>query len=63
MPPAAAATEPLLLSNGQEEKGWRRGQHLIDSLAYVDPLSPQEKARVTALVEEEVRATAPLLCF
>lgn len=39
-----------------EQKGWRRSQHLVDSLPYVDGLTPQEKAAVDKLIEEEVRA-------
>ena len=38
-----------------EQKGWRRSQHLVDSLPYVDGLTPQEKAAVDKLIEEEVR--------
>jgi len=38
-----------------EQKGWRRSQHLVDSLPYVDGLTPQEKAAVDKMIEEEVR--------
>lgn len=41
-----------------EQKGWRRNSHLVDSLPYVDGLSPAEKAAVDKLIEEEVRCTA-----
>lgn len=41
-----------------EQKGWRRSQHLVDSLPYVDGLSPSEKAAVDKLIEEEVRGGA-----
>ena len=37
-----------------EATGWRKGEHLIDALAYIDPLSQEEKAAVDALIMEEV---------
>lgn len=37
-----------------EQKGWRRNQDLVDALPYIDTLSPEEKQRVDALIEEEV---------
>lgn len=43
-----------------EQRGWRRSQHLVDSLPYVDGLTPQEKAAVDKLIEEEVRRRAQL---
>lgn len=48
---------PLALTSNAhaEQKGWRRGQHLVDSLPYVDALAPAEKAAVDKLIEEEVR--------
>ena len=36
-------------------KGWRRNQHLVDSLPYVDGLSPAEKQAIDQLIEDEVR--------
>ncbi|PRW44378.1 pre-mRNA-splicing factor SPF27-like protein isoform A [Chlorella sorokiniana] len=41
-----------------EQKGWRRSQHLVDSLPYVDGLTPQEKAAVDKLIEEEMRSSS-----
>jgi pre-mRNA-splicing factor SPF27 len=51
---------PLVLTDAAhtEQKGWRRGQHLVDSLPYVDSLTPTEKAAVDKLIEEEVRSPA-----
>lgn len=37
-----------------EASGWRRGEHVIDALAYIDPLTPDEKADVDKLIQEEV---------
>lgn len=37
-----------------EATGWRKDEHLIDALAYIDPLSQDEKAKVDALIMEEV---------
>lgn len=36
---------------------WRRGQELIDSLPYIDPLTPDVKATVDGLIEEEMRSS------
>ncbi|KAI7836667.1 hypothetical protein COHA_009443 [Chlorella ohadii] len=41
-----------------EQKGWRRSQHLVDSLPYVDGLTPQEKAAVDKMIEEEMRSSS-----
>ena len=51
---------PLALTDAAhtEQKGWRRGQHLVDSLPYVDSLTPTEKAAADKLIEEEVRSPA-----
>lgn len=38
-----------------EETGWRKGEYLIDALAYIDPLTKEEKAKVDALIMEEVK--------
>lgn len=48
--------QPLALTDAAhgEQKGWRRNQHLVDSLPYIDPLSPAEKQAVDKLIEEEV---------
>lgn len=58
---AMAQQQPLALEAEAftEGKGWRRGQHLIDALPYVDSLTAEEKAHVDALIEEEVRK----LCY
>lgn len=37
-----------------EATGWQKDEHLIDALAYIDPLSQEEKAKVDALIMEEV---------
>ena len=52
-----AQPAPLALASAAftEQKGWRRGQHLVDSLPYVDGLTPAEKQAVDKLIEEEVR--------
>ena len=42
-----------------EQKGWRRHQHLVDALPYVDGLTPAEKQAVDKLIEEEVRPIGP----
>lgn len=34
---------------------WRKGQELIDALAYIDPLTPDVKNQVDKLIEEEMR--------
>lgn len=44
-----------------EATGWRRGEHLVDALAYIDPLDDDDKAVVNALLEEEVRECWRLL--
>lgn len=33
--------------------GWRAGEHLIDALPYVDPVRPEVRPIVEALIEEE----------
>ena len=40
--------------------GWRRGEHAIDALAYIDPLTERERAEVDALIAEEVSARCTL---
>lgn len=42
-----------------EQKEWRRHQHLVDALPYVDGLTPAEKQAVDKLIEEEVRRLGP----
>lgn len=34
---------------------WRKGQELVDALAYIDPLTPDVKQQVDKLIEEEMR--------
>jgi pre-mRNA-splicing factor SPF27 len=48
--------KPLALTDVAhgEQKGWRRNQHLVDSLPYVDAISDAEKKAVVKLIEEEV---------
>ncbi|EIE27254.1 breast carcinoma amplified sequence 2 [Coccomyxa subellipsoidea C-169] len=38
-----------------EATGWRKDEHLIDALAYIDPLSQEEKTKVDALIMEELK--------
>lgn len=55
---AAMSNQPLALEyhgKAQAEGHWRRGQELIDALAYIDPLTPDVKQQVDKLVEEEMR--------
>ena len=56
---------PLALTDAAhtEQKGWRGGQHLVDSLPYVDSLTPTEKAAVDKLIEEEVRSPPAPPCI
>jgi Breast carcinoma amplified sequence 2 (BCAS2) len=56
-----AETTPLALEyhgKAQATGHWRRGQELIDALAYIDPLTPDAKAVVDALIEEEMRRSS-----
>lgn len=50
-------TQPLALDSAPhgEAGSWRRGEELIDALAYVDFLAPAERAAVDKLIAEEVR--------
>lgn len=50
--PLPLAIEGQAFSEG---KGWRRGQHLVDALPYIDSLTADEKAVVDRMIEEEVR--------
>ena len=49
-------TQPLALDSAPhgEAGSWRRGEELIDALAYVDSLAPAERAAVDKLIAEEV---------
>jgi pre-mRNA-splicing factor SPF27 len=51
---------PLQLTNFAHGQGtgWRKGQHLIDALPYVDDLSAKEKQQVDALIEDEMRRSS-----
>ena len=51
---------PLQLDSAAygEATGWRRGEHLIDALPYIDPLTPDVKREVEALIEEEMRSSS-----
>jgi uncharacterized protein (DUF169 family) len=53
-------TQPLALDSAPhgEATGWRRGEEFIDALAYVDSLTPAERAAVDRLIAEEVRTVA-----
>ena len=39
--------------------GWRRGEEALDSLAYIDGFTEQEKRAVELLIVEEVRPLSP----
>ncbi len=58
-PPKAGATAPLALTGAAhgEASGWRRREDLIDALPYIDPLTPDIKKQVEALIEEEMRSS------
>lgn len=60
----AQSQQPLALTDvaHSEQKGWRRNQHLVDSLPYVDGLTPAEKQAVDKLIEEEVRPHCAASC-
>lgn len=49
-------TQPLALDSAPagQAAGWRKGEHLIDALPYVDRLTPEEKINVDRLIQEEV---------
>lgn len=49
-------TDLLAVDNAphREATGWRRNEELIDALAYVDSLTPAERAAVDKLIAEEV---------
>lgn len=49
-------TQPVALDSAPhgEAGSWRRGEELIDALAYVDSLAPAERAAVDKLIAEEV---------
>lgn len=38
-----------------EETGWRRRQHLVDALPYVDHITDEEREAAEKLIREEVR--------
>jgi hypothetical protein len=42
-----------------EATGWRAGEQHIDALAYIDPLTEEEKAEVNKLIEDEVCFSPP----
>ena len=44
-----------------EAEGWRKGEHLVDALAYIDSLDDHDKEVVNALLEEEVRTSLSFL--
>lgn len=46
----------LAITSGAPEHGWQRQHHLIDSLAYVDTVSDDEKHLAQTLIQEEMRA-------
>jgi pre-mRNA-splicing factor SPF27 len=52
--------QPLALDSAAygQASGWRKGEDLIDALPYIDPLTPDIKKQVEALIEEEMRSSA-----
>lgn len=52
----ASTSQPLLLeaTAASEATGWRRNQHLIDAMPYIDTLNDQQKQEVEAMMEYEV---------
>eukprot|EP00798_Chlamydomonas_sp_ICE-L_P014476 gene14476-20500_t len=53
----ATPKAPLALDYAGHGKalGWRKGEHLIDALPYIDPLAPEVKKQVDQLIEDELR--------
>ncbi|KAI8100737.1 hypothetical protein M9434_005128 [Picochlorum sp. BPE23] len=52
----AKEEEMLALQSAEQfEKGWRRGQRLIDSLPYVDDVTEDEKNNIQRMIQEEMR--------
>ena len=55
MATASSSGRPLALTGGQEGLALRTDQSgVIDSLPYIDTLSPEEKATVDRLIQDEV---------
>ena len=50
-PPKVLALPDTAYDQG---KGWRKGQHLIDALPYIDEPSPEVRRQVDALINEEM---------
>ena len=61
-----AAPLALDIAPHDDLPGWRRGEEALDSLAYIDGFTEQEKRAVELLIVEEVRPLSPfrfaLLC-
>lgn len=57
----ASTSTPLALDDVAHGKatGLRRGEDIIDSLAYIDNITPEEQRVAEALIKEEVNP-APL---
>lgn len=52
------SSQPLAIEYHGKAQGtghWRKGQELIDALAYVDPITDDVRAKVNKLIEEEMR--------
>eukprot|EP00878_Enallax_costatus_P014511 GHUV01015178.1.p1 GENE.GHUV01015178.1~~GHUV01015178.1.p1 ORF type:complete len:240 (+),score=71.40 GHUV01015178.1:292-1011(+) len=52
------SNQPLAIEYHGKSQGtghWRKGQELIDALAYVDPITDDVRAKVNKLIEEEMR--------
>ena len=54
-----AAPLALDIAPHDDLPGWRRGEEALDSLAYIDGFTEQEKRAVELLIVEEVRPLSP----
>lgn len=52
--PLQRRKDMLAITSGTPEQGWQRQQHLIDSLAYVDTVTDEEKRMAQKLIQEEM---------
>ncbi len=61
-----AMAAPLALDTAPHDDlpGWRRGEETLDSLAYIDGFTEQEKRAVELLIVEDVRLLSSFpFCF
>lgn len=61
----ASKNQPLLLeaTAASEATGWRRNQHLINAMPYIDTLNDQQKQEVGAMLEHEVHSCCTTQTF